>query len=166
MTSLEMIMSSGKGITFMYRAAGVAVYENRLLVERNVTHDFCFVPGGRVEYGENAIEALEREFHEELGEEVRVGRLVVVADILYELDGNRYQEICLYFLIEFAPESEVLRRQGSFMGNESGITFQWIPLDDVDEGDLFPAFLLERVRTIPQIPLYAAHTEAISSSAG
>ena len=150
----------------MYRAAGVAVYENRLLVEHNVTHGFCFAPGGRVEYGENAIDALKREFREELGEEVRVGRLVVVADILYELDGNRYQETCLYFLIEFAPESDVLRRQGPFVGNESGITFQWIPLDGVEEANLFPTYLLERVRTIPQIPVYVAHTEAIYSSAG
>ena len=100
----------------------------------------------------------------ELGEEVEVGRLVVVADILYKLGGNRYQEICLYFLIEFAPESNVLRRRGPFMGNESGITFQWIPLDDVEEANLFPAFLRDRVRAISRFPEYVAHAETISSS--
>ena len=89
MKSAEIIMSSGKGITFAYRAGGIAVHEERLLVEENIGHDFYIAPGGRVEYGENAIEAPEREFREELGEEVRVGRLVVVADILYELGGNR-----------------------------------------------------------------------------
>ena len=164
MTSVEMIMSSGKGIKFAYRAGGIAVHEERLLVEQNIRHDFCIAPGGRVEYGENAIEALEREFREELGEEVRVGRLVFVADILYELVGNRYQEICLYFLIEFVPESDVLRPQGPFMGNESGITFQWIPLDDVEEAKLFPAFLRDRVRAILRFPEYVAHAETISSS--
>ena len=66
MTSVEMIMSSGKGITFAYRAGGITVHEERLLVEQNIRHDFCIAPGGRVEYGENAIEALEREFREQI----------------------------------------------------------------------------------------------------
>ena len=73
-----MVMSSGKGITFMYRAGGIAVHEERLLVEKNLEHGFCFAPGGRVEFGENAVDALAREIKEELGEEVTVGRLVVV----------------------------------------------------------------------------------------
>ena len=35
----------------MYRVGGIAVYNVHLLVEHNVRHDFCFVPGGRVECG-------------------------------------------------------------------------------------------------------------------
>ena len=38
-----------------------------------------------------------------------------------------YQEIALYFLIEFAPGSAVLDRDGPFEGSESGTSFQWIP---------------------------------------
>ena len=49
-----MIMMSAGEITFMYRVGGIAVYDGWLLVEHNVKHRFCFVPGGRVEYGENA----------------------------------------------------------------------------------------------------------------
>ena len=41
----------------MYRVGGIAVNDRYLLVEHNVRHDFCFVPGGRVEYVANAIEA-------------------------------------------------------------------------------------------------------------
>ena len=94
----------------MYRVGGIAVYDEHLLVEHNVRHDFCFVPGGRVDYGENAIEPLATEIREELGEEVKIGRLVLVADNLFELDNDQFQEVALYFLIEFAPGSKILDR--------------------------------------------------------
>ena len=116
----------------MYRVGGVAVCDGRLLVEHNTTHGFSFVPGGRVEYGENAVEALARELREELGEEVKVGRLLLVADNLFEIDSDRFQEITLYFIIEFTPGSNVLECNGTFEGGEPGSVFQWIPLAEVD----------------------------------
>ena len=83
----RMIMSSHAGLTFMYRVGGIVIHENRLLVEWNLAGSFCFVPGGRVEYGE-----MQREAREELGEPVRVARLLAAADNLFALDGRRYQE--------------------------------------------------------------------------
>ena len=159
-----MIVMSGGEITFMYRVGGIAVHDGWLLVEHNVKHRFCFVPGGRVEYGENAIEGLAREVREELGEEVNIGRLVLVADNLFELEGARFQEVVLYFLIEFAPGSQLLSQRDVFEGNEPGTMFQWIRLNDVEQANLFPAFLQDRVRSLPQAPEYVAHAESGPSS--
>ena len=128
--SSNMIMSSKRGITFMYRVGGIAVHSGRMLVEQDAGHGFCFVPGGRVEYGENALGALAREMREEFGEEAKIGRLVVVADNLFELDGHRFQELGLYFLVEFATGSEIPGRDGDFEGTERGTVFQWIRLDE------------------------------------
>ena len=66
-----MVMFSNGEITFMYRVGGIALHEGRLLVEHNLRHGFSFVPGGRVEYGENAIQALSRELQEEFGGDVQ-----------------------------------------------------------------------------------------------
>ena len=101
----EMVMFSNGEITFLYRVGGLAVHDGRLLVEHNVRHGFCFVPGGRVEYGENAVQALTRELDEEFGGDVRIGRLVVVADNLFELNGRRYQEVGMYFLMKFTRDT-------------------------------------------------------------
>ena len=49
-------------------------------------------------------------------------------------------------------------------GNESGTKFQWVPLDEVDQVSLFPAFLRERVRAIPQTPEYVVASELESPS--
>lgn len=156
----KMIMFSEGGITFMYRVGGIAVHEGRLLVERDVRHGFCFVPGGRVEYGENAVDALAREAREEFGEDVRIGRLVIAADNLFELDGVRYQEVGLYFLMSFAPGSGVLGRGGAFEAEEPGHRYEWLPLDELEDADLQPRFLIERVRAIPQATEYIAHVDS------
>ena len=132
----------------MYRVGGIAVHDGRLLVEHDARHGFCFVPGGRVEYGENAVEALARELREELGEDVKIGRLLLVADNLFEIDSDRFQEISLYFLIEFALGSSIFERDDTFEGGESGTVFQWIPLDETEQANLLPPFLCQRVRAI------------------
>ena len=149
-----MIVSTDGKTTFMYRVGGIAVHDGRLLVERNVKHGYCFVPGGRVEYGESAAEALAREVYEELGEEAEVGRLLLVTDNFFEQEGRRYQEAALYFLMTFAPGSKTLGRSGTFEGAEPGTVFQWLPVEDLEQTVLFPEFLAEYVRTTPRTPEY------------
>lgn len=151
---LSMIVSSDGDFTFMYRVGGIAVHEGCLLVERNVTRGYHFVPGGRVEYGESAAEALAREVYEELGEEVQIGRLLLVTDNFFEQDGQRYQEAALYFLMTFAPDSKTLRRSGTFQGTEPGTVFQWLPVEELERAILFPELLPERVRSLPRTPEY------------
>ena len=154
-----MVMFSNGEITFMYRVGGIAVHEGRLLVEHNVRYGFCFTPGGRVEYGENAVQALSRELDEEFGGDVQIGPLVIVADNLFELDGIRYQEVDLYFVIEFPPEHPILGREGRFEATEPNLVYQWLPLDELQEADLKPQFLRELVRDIPQTPKYVVESE-------
>ena len=55
----RMIMFTHDGLTFMYRVGGIAIHDGRVLVEQAVGKGFCFLPGGRVEFGE-AIAALLR----------------------------------------------------------------------------------------------------------
>ena len=155
----DMVMFSNGEITFMYRVGGIAVHDGCLLVEHDVKRGFCFVPGGRVEYGENAVQALSRELDEEMGGGVEIGRLVIVADNLFELDGIRYQEAGLYFLMEFPPGHPVLGREGRFEAEEPNLVYQWIPLDELKEAELFPRFLREFVLDIPHTPKYVIQSD-------
>ena len=154
-----MVMFSNGDITFMYRVGGIAIHDGRLLVEHNVKHDFYFVPGGRVEYGENAVMALSRELDEELGGGVQVGRLVIFSDNLFELDDIRYQEVGLYFLLDFPPDHPVLGREGKFEAAEPELVYEWLSLDRLEEAELFPRFLRDLVRDIPQTPKYVIQSD-------
>ena len=161
-----MIMFTHDGLTFMYRVGGIAIHDGRVLVEQAIRQGFCFLPGGRVEFGENAIAALQREIREELGEQAEVGRLLIAADSLFELDGRRYQEVNLYFLVELDGDSPILDRDGMFEGAESNVVLEWIPVDELERANLKPAFLHEHIRHLPSAPLYVIRDDLGPESDG
>ena len=159
----RMIMSSHAGLTFMYRVGGILIHDNRLLVEWNDAGNFCFVPGGRVEYGETGPTALQREAREELGEPVKIARLLAAADNLFALDGRRYQEISLYFLMQLDATSRLRARDGVFEGTEPDTRFEWMPVAALERANLMPPFLRGLVRNLPDAPVYIARNELDSA---
>ncbi len=70
-TDMDILFDTEKG-RFSYRAAGLAVKEGRLLVQRMRGDQGLAIPGGHVAFGETAAESLRREFREELGLNVRL----------------------------------------------------------------------------------------------
>ncbi len=64
---MGMIDFEAGGARFSYKAAGVALDGERVLLTQLAGGDFWFLPGGRVELHESATEALRRELREELG---------------------------------------------------------------------------------------------------
>lgn len=140
---------------FFCRVAGVAEDEDRVLLHRSVHDDFWSLPGGHLEVGETAAEALRREMFEETHVGVTVGRLLWVIENffnLYPRDRSpgpsqtiAHHEIGLYLAMEI-PES--LANMSSFMGgelrgnnDEFALEFQWFDRVDVVDVDVRPAML-------------------------
>ena len=71
--------------------------------------------GGHVEFGERAADTITRELMEELGEVVRVGRLLGVLENLFEFDGQPGHEIVFLYETEFADASAYKRDRFDFM---------------------------------------------------
>jgi 8-oxo-dGTP diphosphatase len=81
------------------RVAGILVKDGKILLVRHEKNgkSYWLLPGGGVDFGESAGEALIREFKEEVGLTVQVGKLVLVHD---SIPPNRHRQVLnLYFLV-------------------------------------------------------------------
>ncbi len=80
--------------------------DGRLLVERGIDtakgEAFYRALGGGVEFGESASEAVQREFMEELGLPVTVGKLRRVIENIFTYEGREGHEIV--FVYDVAPQ--------------------------------------------------------------
>lgn len=83
--------------TFRVAAAGIVLHENKVLLVRYKNSKgqlFLVGPGGGVEASEDLAAGLIREVYEETGLIVKVGKLLLVEDLL----AHRYRAIKFWFL--------------------------------------------------------------------
>jgi ADP-ribose pyrophosphatase YjhB (NUDIX family) len=91
-------------------------------------------PGGGVEFGERAEQALRREIREELGTEIADPRLLGVIENLFVFEGREGHEIVFVYAATAADP-------GLYAAEEIGITESdgtrheavWLPLSDFDD---------------------------------
>ena len=127
-------------------ARAVILRDNCLLANHGTARDgtrYYALPGGHVDPGENCVEALAREFVEELQGEIRVGDLLFVSEMIYGSPSRH--ELVLFFSAEIVlpPREE----NGRIVSPEPRKQFEWLPLSQLDEAPLVPpalkAFLCE-----------------------
>ncbi len=103
---------------------GVLVRNGWLLVCHNKRKDNVFLPGGHLEFGERAKDALRREIAEETGKKCSAGRFLGASEHSFIYKGRRVCEINLVFEMAIAGASP--RRP--VPSRESRIEFFWLPL--------------------------------------
>ncbi len=132
-----MINFPGAAGTFNLRVAAVAVERDRVLLNRAEGEGIWYLPGGRVELMEASREAVKRELREELGVDVRVGRLLWVVENFFVLDGTPIHEVGLYYRVR-VPNA-VTRSEGIHLRDELGRQLESHWFDNADLASLPPA---------------------------
>jgi 8-oxo-dGTP pyrophosphatase MutT (NUDIX family) len=138
-------------MSFNHRVAGIVLCEEHVLLHRVDGYDFWFLPGGHVELGETAAEALLREMQEELDCIVEVGRLVwIIENFFTGSDHERLHEVGWYFLMHIPALCKYPLDQ-PFQGMEADrkLTFQWYPCHQLEELPLYPVALRTGLRSLP-----------------
>lgn len=146
---------------FNYRVVGVCVHEGYALLHRVVGDDFWSLPGGRAELLEASTDTLRREMQEEIAQAVTVERLLWLAENFFEHDHVYWHELALYYLISLPEGSPLLRKDVPHRGYEpsAALEYQWFPLGALTSLRLFPTFLREGLRSLPEHTVHIVHTD-------
>jgi len=147
-----MIAFERNGSQFDFRASGIVINRDHVLLVRIEQFPSWFLPGGHVEIGELADAAMIREMREETGMSVEIDRLVWVVENFFTLDGKRHQELGFFYLVSPRPDSPLLDLSKEFYGKEENGTpliFRWHRLDALKDLNIFPSFLKAGLCALP-----------------
>lgn len=138
---------------FNFRVAGIALWNNQILLSRAKGDDFWACPGGRVEMGETSPQTLVREMQEELNATVEIIRLLWIVENFFVYAQKNYHEICFYYLMQFPKRSPYLLQDDAFWGVEDGLDleFSWFSTngDTLANLPLLPGFLQDSLNDLP-----------------
>ena len=133
----EKIFAGSRGVIETI-ARGIAIRDGKVLLCRGKGAKSTYLPGGHIEFGETAREALVREVKEELGVDATAGEFVGVLENSFDQHGKRHCEINLIYRLDLAADATE--------SQEDWISFEWRDLSDLDEANLLPAAMRDLVR--------------------
>ena len=128
---------------FNYRVCAVILSENQILAMRDERSPYFYLPRGRVKMGETAEQAVIREVWEELSVTPKIDRPLWLNQAFFteDVDGLRYHELCLYFLMDI---SDTDLTQGTHTH-----TFEWLAFDRLKDAYFYPIFLKKEIYNLP-----------------
>jgi ADP-ribose pyrophosphatase YjhB (NUDIX family) len=129
-------------VNFRQIARAVIVHENRILIAR-LKGAHSFLPGGGIELGEGAQNALKRELQEELGVECTITRFMGVVET-HRADEKGILQHEISHLFEVSSD---LTSCSAPISLEEHLEFYWIDLstESLKENNVLPKVLQEHL---------------------
>ena len=124
-------------------ARGVCIMDGQILLCHGKKSRLTYLPGGHVDFGETARQALVREIAEETGLKSDAGRFLGCCEHTFIQNGEPHAEINLVFELTI----EGISPQTPVTATEDWIAFKWHPLDKLAEANFEPAALGEKLTT-------------------
>lgn len=120
---------------------GICIKDNTLLLAFHKDRNYFFLPGGHIETGEAAVNALRREIGEETNLFARNEKFLSILEHAYEVDTEMHHEITLLF--SFDVSSLSVSSKVSHLG------FEWVLLSNLDKINFLPKILIKYITHLP-----------------
>ena len=137
---------------FNYRVCAIILNDGKILAMKDERSPYYYLPGGRVQLGETAENAVIRECLEEFNANPKIIRPLWLNQAFFTevVNGLRYHEICIYFLMDIS-ETDILSRGEtfSFMEGSRKHTYEWLPFEKLEETYFQPKFLKKDIFNLP-----------------
>lgn len=127
---------------FHHLTRGILLNDGKVLLAKAKGHRNTFLPGGHIELGESAKDALEREIVEELGIACEVGSFVGIVEHKWEKNEVVNYEVNQLFEVN----SSELKEVQTLKPMEEHIEFFWCHVDQLDGNNLQPYPLREIIK--------------------
>lgn len=121
----------------VFRVRGVCIKNNKILLCQNRGSQHAMLPGGHVEYREQAGGALLRELHEELGVPAKLKKFLGCSEHCYKQGRTWIAEINVVFEVAIPG----LRADCDPESPEAHLVFFWHPLKALAGSNLQPDVL-------------------------
>ncbi len=139
---------------FNYRVCAVIISDNKILAMHDERSPYFYLPGGRVEMGETAENAVIREVREELGITAKIVRPLWLNQAFFkeDVDNLDYHELCIYFLMDIS-DTDLLSKGEKFTLKERHHThdFEWLEFERLKDEYFYPLFLKKDIFNLPSV---------------
>ncbi|MBC2215300.1 NUDIX hydrolase [Listeria welshimeri] len=130
------------------RVAAIIIHQNKLLLHTSHNENYWTLPGGGVE-NELTKDGLKREMKEELGEEVIIDELKIIAENRFVHNGKEIDSIEFYYKANLLSDSALVELKsfkkteafGQYGEEPYELLFKWFDVSELKEISILPAFL-------------------------
>jgi 8-oxo-dGTP diphosphatase len=124
-----------KNVEFIAR--GLAFQNGKILLCKRKDRDYYFFPGGHIEFGEFAGDALKREIKEEIGINAKIHELMGMLENVFKDKGSIFHEVNFVFRIEVDEQN--------VKSLEDHLEFCWMDYNDFLGKTVLPTALKKQL---------------------
>lgn len=125
-------------------AKGLIRWEDKILVLDEKEDHYFRLLGGGIDFYEKAIDALHREFKEELGTEIVHAEYIDVVENIFDFKETPLHELCMLYDVKL-PDQYYEDKEFIVTGDVIHVKARWVPVNDFKTGakTLLPPQLLD-----------------------
>lgn len=112
----------------------------KILLCKNLEGNHYFLPGGHIEHGETAEEALDRELIEEISQKPLTKKYLTKVHNSYIKDGKKFEELFFVYKVDL--------KDHNILCTEKHIEYHWVEIESIDYINFKPQKFITEIKKL------------------